>query len=1271
MDFYEIVTSTNRRTKKVTVKPSFSTIQVKDLVCQGGEFAAYWDGKEWIDDLGILMAQVDKEVWEAKEKADADPNKPSDFEVVALTFNNYDSNVLSTFKKYCKDITQSTIEFNTEIKFANEEIKREDYSTRQLSYAPTDGEHPAFDEIINTLYAPEERDRILWCMGLILAKRTQEVQKFMFMYGGKGTGKGTIIKIFRMLFGGYDTDISLAELTSASSFATAQVKDAPLMIDDDSDISRITNDTNLLKLTGHDPILVNGKYSVPYTVAFNGLLITGSNQPYKVRDQNAGITRRALVVRPSGTRIPPTRYKHLMAQVEFEIPAVAHYALKRFEELGISAFEEDNDTRISEETDLMFAFVKEYEDKLGDTVTLKKATEFYKMFLEEYGYDLKGAKRKIKSAFSNVYYEKFYDDKQIDGVRVYSVFEGLKREILHPKRVVNNEKSSSRLALTSIVSKFDEVASTYPAQLTTADGLPQKAWDDVTTILSDIDTHELHFVRVPENHIVIDFDLKNIEGEKDLALNLEAASEFPKTYAEVSKSGKGVHLHYMYDGNVSKLAPLIRDNIEVKVFSGKSSLRRKLTQCNELDIATISTGLPLKEEKDLFKDVGDIIWNEAKMRKTIEGNIRKEYHSATKPSVDFIAHVLEQAQAEGIKYDLRDMRQSVLLFAMNSTNHKKYCMDVVKNMVFNTMEDENDQAPVSMDNGVVADEDLVMYDIEVFQNLFVVSFGKLNEENTTWINPSPEQIESLLSSPLVGFNNRGYDNHIMYSAMMGASNLELYKQSQRIIGGGRFDGLINTAYELSYADIYEYSSKKQSLKKWEIELGIHHDELEIPWDKPVPEELWERVGEYCSNDVDATKEVFLETKADYNARKILASLSGLSINSKTQQHAAAFLFGNERRPQDKFVYTDLSKDFPGYTFKFEKREIKKKDGTVAYKNEMTSTYQGEIASEGGYVFSKPGIYENVKVFDVASMHPASLIAMNYFGPYTQKYADLRQARIYVKHRQFDKAGEMFNGALKPYLNEDDADDLAYALKIIINIVYGMTSASYDNKFRHPDNKDNIVAKRGALFMIQLQHAVQDLGYEVIHIKTDSIKVSNADDFITDFILNYGNDYGYEFEHEETFDKIALVNKSVLIGHIAWHEKEHKIGKWEAVGAMYADPFIYKTLFTHEEVQEQDFSITKQTTSPMYLDGEFIGKVAQVYASNTGGTLTRGEKHDAVTGTKGYKFKLWSDYKDKKDLDMTYYHDQLKKAINAIDEVGSVREFLPDLDDILKRESVPF
>ena len=58
--------------------------------------------------------------------------------------------------------------------------------------------------------------------------------------------------------------------------------------------------------------------------------------------------------------------------------------------------------------------------------------------------------------------------------------------------------------------------------------------------------------------------------------------------------------------------------------------------------------------------------------------------------------------------------------------------------------------------------------------------------------------------------------HIMYAAMLGENNLSLYRQSQRIIndknaGSGMYGG----AYEMSYTDIYDYSSagNKKSLKK--------------------------------------------------------------------------------------------------------------------------------------------------------------------------------------------------------------------------------------------------------------------------------------------------------------------------------------------------------------------------------------------------------------------------------------------------------------------------
>ena len=126
--------------------------------------------------------------------------------------------------------------------------------------------------------------------------------------------------------------------------------------------------------------------------------------------------------------------------------------------------------------------------------------------------------------------------------------------------------------------------------------------------------------------------------------------------------------------------------------------------------------------------------------------------------------------------------------------------------------------------------------------------------------------------------------------------------SKRIIDGD--SGKFGEAYNLSYTDIYDFATKKQSLKKWEIELGIHHQELGLPWDDPVDETMWTTVAEYCQNDVVATEAVFNACQADFKVRLLLAELSGLTANDTNRMHITRIIFGNEKKPT--LVYTDLA-----------------------------------------------------------------------------------------------------------------------------------------------------------------------------------------------------------------------------------------------------------------------------------------------------------------------------------------------------------------------------
>jgi hypothetical protein len=1334
IDFLMISTRSTKR-GVIEIYPKFIIKKSSDLMIRGGDFYAIWleDRGLWSTDEQDALQLIDREL----DRYAEENRKNFDSSVKVLHMWDSESGMIDSWHKYCqKQMRDSFHMLDEKLIFSNTPTNKKDYASKKLKYPLEEGTINAYDKLMSTLYSETEREKIEWAIGSIVCGDSKKLQKFMVLYGAAGTGKSTVLNIIQQLFDGYYSVFDAKALGSSSnSFALEAFKSNPLVaIQHDGDLSRIEDNTRLNSLVSHELMTVNEKFKSTYANRFKCFLFMGTNKPVKITDAKSGLIRRLIDVSPSGDKLSPKEYKTVMKQIEFELGAIAYHCQNVYlanpgmydDYIPVSMLGASNDF-YNFIIDSYHVFKKE------DGTTLKASWEMYKTYCDEakvpFPFSQRIFKEELKNYFRD-YKERFNLD---DGTRVRSYYIGFRTEKFEEQTISEKEEPEQKLIeFKAQPSVFDKECADCPAQYATSSEIPTSKWEKVKTKLSSIDTSKLHYVKVPENHIVIDFDIPDKDGNKSFELNLKEASKWPPTYAELSKSGQGIHLHYIYAEDPAKLSRIYDDHIEVKVFNGKSSLRRKLTKCNNLPIATINSGLPLKGEKQVINFEG--VKSEKGLRTQIKRNLNKEYHPATKPSIDFIYKILEDAYASDLHYDVTDMRNAVLAFAASSTHQADYCIKLVNKMQFKSA----DQSSGTKND----DAKLVFYDVEVFPNLFLVNW-KIEGEGkpvVRMINPTSAEIEELMRFRLVGFNCRRYDNHILYARLMGYTNEQLFSLSNRIINGSA-NCFFGEAYNVSYTDVYDFCSKKQSLKKWEIELGIHHQELGLPWDQPVPEEMWTKVAEYCDNDVIATEAVFNARKADFTARQILADVAGMTVNDTTNSLTTKIIFGNNRKPQDQFNYrfmgevtpdcepwtitedmvlydhlgdenfTLFNKDgkpvFPGYTFEGGK-----------------SIYRGEEVGEGGYVYAEPGMYSNIALLDIASMHPSSIVAEELFGPeYTKRFNEILQARIAIKHKEFDKAKKMLNGALAKYLTDEAAAaDLAQALKIAINSVYGLTSASFDHPFRDNRNKDNIVAKRGALFMVNLKHEVQRRGFTVAHIKTDSIKIPDATPEIIQFVMDYGKQYGYNFEHEATYDRMCLVNDAV---YIAKYKDGKHAGEWTATGTQFQVPYVFKKLFSKEPIEFEDMCETKSVTSALYLDmneglpdvselekelerivkrakefgvtmdlsgnsGDaeldplvkeiakghnyhFIGKVGQfcpIKPGCGGGILLRetenkktGEKgYAAATGSKGFRWlesEMVRELGKENDIDRTYYNNLVDEAVKSLSSYGDFERFVAD------------
>lgn len=1337
VDFLVIATRSLSRGSILEVYPKFVVRKSGDLMIRGGDFYAVWleDRGRWSTDEFDVIAMVDKALDEEAKKL----SSTSDATVTIAHMWDSSYSSIDNWHAYCqRKMRDNYVPLDETLVFANTPVNKKDYSSKRLDYSLEAGDCPSYDRLMSTLYNEEERHKLEWAIGSIVTGDSKTIQKFIVMYGPAGTGKSTVLNIVEQLFDGYYTTFDAKALGSNNNmFALESFKSNPLVaIQHDGDLSRIEDNTKLNSLISHETMTVNEKFKSSYNSRFISFLFMGTNRPVKITDSKSGLIRRLIDVHPSGNKLSPDEYDICMSRIPFELGAIATHCRDVYLK-NRKYYARYVPTEMIRASNDFYNFIVELVPLIRKTGSIDSTTawERYQNYCDRSKVHFPLPKRAFIEEMIS-YFEAF------TGSGLNGSFIGLKADRIDG---YGKEEPTEPLDLIDFNSKesiLNDICKSDLAQYAKPDGSPIKKWDQVRTTLEAIDPTRLHYLLVSDpRHIVIDFDIPDENGEKDLERNLIEASKWPKTYAELSKSGKGIHLHYIYTGDLSNVSPVYAPHVEIKTFKGRSSLRRKFTKSNGYPISELNSGLPTKESDNVIDF--DTVKNEKALRTIIKKNLNKEYHSYTTPSVQFIEKVLEDAYNSGMTYDVSDMQPAVFSFAASSSNGAKKCISMVNSMKWRSADVENEIDVSERQRVEETQTPIVFFDIEVFPNLFLVNWkyqGK-DKKVVRMINPTADEIRELCQFRLIGFNNRRYDNHILYARMLGYTNEQLYNLSSKIVSSKKGENrsvYFREAYNLSYTDVYDFASagNKKSLKILEIEMGIHHQELGLPWDQPVPEDQWEEVAKYCDNDVIATEAAFDYLSADWTARQILAELAGMSVNSSTNSLTTKIIFGDNRKPMSFFNYRNLAepvdslssdmvaflKDacpammstrhgdansllpyFEGYEFRAGK-----------------STYRGEEIGEGGYVYAEPGMYVNVALLDISSMHPHSVIAECLFGiEFTRRFREIVVGRVDIKHEAWDELDGVLDGKLTPFIQkvkngEMRAKDLANGLKTAINAVYGQTFAKYDNQFKDPRNIDNIVAKRGALFMVDLKHAVQEQGFTVAHIKTDSIKIPNATPEIIDFVMKFGEKYGYSFEHEATYERMCLVNDSTYVCR-------YPDGHWDATGLQFKVPYVFKTLFSKETVEFSDMFETKSVTSgAIHLDLNegypdvsglekeldrlnskiaksetvtdeilkrretlleeiakghhyiFIGRVGAfcpIESGYGGGWLVRSTNKgtfDSVTGSKGYRWLEVDTVKRlalEDNIDKRYYDGLVSDAIETINNFGDFEWFAnPENED---------
>lgn len=586
----------------------------------------------------------------------------------------------------------------------------------------------------------------------------------------------------------------------------------------------------------------------------------------------------------------------------------------------------------------------------------------------------------------------------------------------------------------------------------------------------------------------------------------------------------------------------------------------------------------------------------------------------------------------------------------------------------------------------VPDNELIFFDTEVYKNLFILVTKRHGDKNyKAYVNPALKALEEALHPYCkywIGYNNNYYDNFILYKLkklLKSNQNYsvimpELKKFSDEIINRydkGREYGKIST-----YLDFYKLCSKDKSLSKLKYELGYPCLETPYSFDEDIlPGQIDECVN-YCVNDVLGLEYAFFQPQyyQKYLAHKNLCKMVDIQVSNSTNTTTGVLIFGHTtndwRKSQLRLPnLTEYINNIPGYeNAKFEAQESETGTNGV-FINGDTKT----VINRGGENKTTPGKYTNVVSLDVDSMYVTSFINTRYFGDFTDRIKQLRDVRLALKrkilpevHRLYKEFGEFITNE---HIDFKLASDM---LKLCLNSLYGLSSASFDNFMKLPENETNLIANLGNIMMNELYQECIAKKYNVVHIKTDGIKIANCTEEMINFCIDFAKSWGFNFSIDEKYKDFLIIDNANYIGVT-------EDGKISSRGELFNNNWI--KAYVKDDFDRETASIILQVKKGVIINhsknNTKVGKCIRVYPCINGDEyykiMPEKEVFECLADTKKpgrnknrdvFKFNVYTDF-SQTDFDKSYFDSLYNKILLKIGSDKVLNKTKKEADEILR------